>query len=383
VRGATVIGLSMILLSACGSTTAARLTPSRTPSPTATPTASPTPTPTPTPTALPPPPNLPRAAGIGVPAGFAAFQYARGLYLPTAMAFGPDGRLYVTGASGTVSVVSAPGGGAQTLASGLPAALGLVWRGTDLYLSVRGSVRDYRLSGGGLARGPVVAAGIPNGRHQNDNIVLLPSGDFLLGNGSTCDLCNEADARSAAVLRFRADWSYAGVVVRGARNPYGLALRASDGQAYVTINGQDFLGNQPADHMLRVVAGENAGWPRCWPSYPDGGLHGSCAGVAPPIAVFAPHSSADGIVFYEGSDFGAGFMDNAFVTEWGNNAGSAGIGRRVMRVQLTGPVGAEHGVTSTFATGFSHPLAITVAPDGGLLVGDYGTGRIIEIFRIA
>jgi len=228
-----------------------------------------------------------------------------------------------------------------------------------------------------------VAAGIPNGRHQNDNIVLLPSGDFLLGNGSTCDLCNEADARSAAVLRFRADWSYAGVVVRGARNPYGLALRASDGQAYVTINGQDFLGNQPADHMLRVVAGENAGWPRCWPSYPDGGLHGSCAGVAPPIAVFAPHSSADGIVFYEGSDFGAGFIDNAFVTEWGNNAGSAGIGRRVMRVQLTGPVGAEHGVTNTFATGFSHPLAITVAPDGGLLVGDYGSGRIIEIFRIA
>jgi hypothetical protein len=34
-----------------------------------------------------------------------------------------------------------------------------------------------------------------------------------------------------------------------------------------------------------------------------------------------------------------------------------------------------------FATGFSHPLAITVGPDGGLLVGDYGTGQIIEIFR--
>lgn len=316
-----------------------------------------------------------------MPAGFAAYLYARGLYLPTAMAFGPDGRLYVTGAGGTVSVVSGPGAVAQTLVSGLPTALGLVWRGTDLYVSVRGSVRDYRLSGGSLVRGPVVVSGLPNNRHQNDNIVLLRSGDFLLGNGSTCDVCNEADARSAAVLRFHADWSYAGVVVRGARNPYGLAVRASDGQAYVTINGQDNLGNQPGDHLLRVVDGENAGWPRCWPSFPDGGLHGSCAGISPPIAVFAPHSSADGIVFYEGSDFGSGYMDNAFVTEWGNNAGSAGVGRRVMRVQLTGAVGAEHGVTSTFATGFSHPLPITMAPDGGLLVGDYGTGQIIEIFR--
>ena len=37
--------------------------------------------------------------------------------------------------------------------------------------------------------------------------------------------------------------------------------------------------------------------------------------------------------------------------------------------------------TSDFATGFAHPLAITEAPDGGVRVGDYGTGQITEIFR--
>ncbi|TMF44812.1 MAG: hypothetical protein E6I24_10385 [Chloroflexi bacterium] len=182
------------------------------------------------------------------------------------------------------------------------------------------------------------------------------------------------------MLRFRGDWSYAGVVVRGARNPYGLALRPSTGDAYVTINGQDNLGSQPADHLLRVADGEDAGWPRCWPAYPDGSLHGNCGGVARPIAVFTPHTSADGIVFYDGQEFGADYADNAFVTEWGANAGGP-AGRRLLRVVLSGSGGTEHGQVSDFATGFSHPLGIAVASDGGLLIGDYGTGQITEIFR--
>jgi glucose/arabinose dehydrogenase len=241
-------------------------------------------------------------------------------------------------------------------------------------------VRAYQLSNGGLTGGRVVVAGLPTGRHQNDAILPMPNGDVLLGVGSTCDVCNEPNPRSATVLRFHADWTFAGIAVRGTRNPFGLALRASTGDAYVLINGQDNLGAQPADHMLRVVDGEDAGWPRCWPAFPDGSLHGNCGGVAAPVAVFTPHSSADGIVVYDGVEFGADYADNAFVTEWGANAGGP-LGRRVLRVVLSGTGASERGQVSDFATGFSHPLAITVAPDGGLLVGDYGTGQIVEIFR--
>jgi glucose/arabinose dehydrogenase len=295
------------------------------------------------------------------------------------MAFGPDGRLYVTGAGGTISVVPAPGAAVSRLVSGLPAALGLVWRDQDLFVSVRGSIRAYHLQDGGLTGGAWVVGNLPNGRHQNDNLVRLPNGDFLVGIGSTCDVCTEADPRSASVVRFHADWSFAGVVVRGARNPYGLALRPATGTVYVTVNGQDNIpGNQPADHLLQVVDGEDAGWPRCWPSFPDGGLHGSCAGVAPPLAVFAPHSSADGIVFYDGGALAAEYQDNAFVTEWGANAGGS-VGRRVMRVVFTGSPAPEHGVAGDFATGFVHPLPITIAQNGDLLVGDFGNGTLVEI----
>lgn len=371
--------LVALVLVGCGQPTA-QASPTAPPHHTPTPTPKPSPTPIPTPTPLPPPPNLPRAGGIGVTIGFSAFVYARGLGTTTAMAFGPDGRLYVLSSGGSLAVVPSPGAAPQTLLSGLPIALGLAWRGNDLFLSVRGSVRAYHLSNGALSGGGSVVRGLPVNRHQNDWILPMPNGDFLLGVGSTCDVCTEADSRSASVLRFHSDWSYAGVVVRGARNPYGLALRPSTGDAYVTINGQDNLGSQPADHLLRVADGEDAGWPRCWPAYPDGSLHGNCAGVAPPIAVFTPHTSADGIVIYDGAEFGPDYLENAFVTEWGTNLGGPS-GRRVVRVMLSGSGASEHGQVSDFATGFSHPLAITEAPDGGLLVGDYGTGQITEIFR--
>jgi glucose/arabinose dehydrogenase len=374
VKRSTVAALIALLLVGCGQATA-RATPTASPRHTPTPSATPVPTPTP----LPPPPNL-APAGITAPAGFSAYVYARGLGTTTAMAFGPDGRLYLVTQGGSLEVVPAPGAAPQTLVSGLPIALGLAWRGNDLFLSVRGSIRHYALNGSSLSGGGSVVSGLPVNRHQNDWILPMPNGDFLLGVGSTCDVCNEADSRSASVLRFHSDWSYSGVVVRGSRNPFGLALRASTGDAYVTINGQDNLGAQPADHLLRVTDGEDAGWPRCWPAYPDGSLHGNCAGVAPPIAVFAPHSSADGIVFYDGAEFGGDYTENAFVTEWGANVGGP-TGRRVMRVVLSGSGASEHGQVSDFATGFSHPLAITEASDGGLLVGDYGTGQITEIFR--
>jgi hypothetical protein len=122
-------------------------------------TRTPSPTPTPTPTPAPSPPNLPAAGGIGVPGGFAAYVYARGLGTTTAMAFGPDGRLYVVNSGGAVLVVPSPGASPHLLVSGLPiAALGLAWRDNRLFVSVRGSVRDYQLNNGTLSGGGAVAS---------------------------------------------------------------------------------------------------------------------------------------------------------------------------------------------------------------------------------
>ena len=297
------------------------------------------------------------AGAIHVPAGYRATTYATGLEHPTAMSFGPDGRLYV--AEDTGAVVSLTRGGRPHLFKrGLTVPLGLLWRGATLYVAESGKVEAF-----GLHRGHrVVLSGLPFKRHQQDSIVAGPDGRLYLGSGSTCDACPESDPRSAAILSFRPNGSDVRVVARGLRNPYGLVFAGRT--LYATVNGRDDLGDgEPAEMVVRVQTGADYGWPSCWPSYALRKLIGACRGVSPPVAYLEPHSSADGIVSWRG---------DLFVAEWGEYL-SARHGRRVVRIR--------RGKVTTFASGFSHPLALAVDPSGDLLVADWGRGVIYDVAR--
>src|SRR5437660_2633362 len=62
---------------------------------------------------------------LQLPSGFHASVYASGLSSPTAIAIGPDGRLYVAQENGNVLAVGAKG--TTVIASGFGTALGLAW----------------------------------------------------------------------------------------------------------------------------------------------------------------------------------------------------------------------------------------------------------------
>lgn len=296
------------------------------------------------------------ALALHVPHGYVATAYASGLDHPTAMSFGPDGRLYVSEDGGTVVSVRRGDRHPRTFRSGLTVPLGLLWRGRTLYVSESGKVEAF-----GLLRGRrVVVSGLPYKRHQQDSLVAGPDGRLYLGSGSTCDVCVERDRRSAAILSFRPDGSGLHVVASGVRNPYGLVF--VHGALYATVNGRDDLGDaEPAEMVVHVRQGADFGWPACWPSYALRTLVGACSGVSRPVAYLEPHSSADGIASWHG---------DLFVAEWGEYL-SRKHGRRVVRIR--------RGKVTTFATGFAHPLALTVAPSGDLLVADWGRGVIYAV----
>lgn len=296
------------------------------------------------------------AASIHVPAGYTVTTYATGLTHPTAMSFGPDGRLYVSEDTGQIVSITRGSRHPRTFATKLVVPLGLVWRGRTLYVSESGKVEALRA---GHPRRTVVS-GLPYGEHQQDAIVAGPDGRLYLGSGSTCDACVERDRRSAAILSFRPDGSSLRVVASGMRNPYGLVFAGTT--LYATVNGQDKLGDgEPADMVVHVTHGANFGWPTCWPSYALRKLIGACNGVTAPIAYLEPHSSADGIAFWRG---------DLFVAEWGEYLHHT-HGRYVVRI--------SGGRVTKFATGFDHPLAVTVDPSGDLLVADWGRGTIYAI----
>ncbi|MEK6275199.1 MAG: PQQ-dependent sugar dehydrogenase [Actinomycetota bacterium] len=319
---------------------------------------------------------IPAGAGaptvkIAVPASFQVTTFAAGLEHPTAMAWGPDDRLYVTEDTGLVVVARRGSRKPLVVARRLLTPLGLAWRDKTFFVSEQGRLTRFRLEGTALTGRHSVVRGLPFGLHQQDNVVLGPDGRLYLGNGSTCDACRERNRRSATVLSLRPDGSDLRVVARGLRNAFGLAFQPGTGRLYASVNGQDELGTrsrpEPAEMVVAVREGGFYGWPRCWPSFQKRRLAGRCRGVTPPAAYLEPHSSADGLAFWRG---------DLFVALWGEYL-SKRHGRKVVRVKL-GSDGRATRVTA-FASGFSHPLALALDRDGALLVADWGRGVIYRI----
>ncbi|MGI8825733.1 MAG: PQQ-dependent sugar dehydrogenase [Chloroflexota bacterium] len=313
--------------------------------------------------------TLALGAGVIVPPGFRVDLYAGGLTSPTAMSFGPDKRLYVSQADGHILAIG--NHRIVRVASGFATPLGLTWYGRRLFVSSTGTVSTLTPSRGfsRFARRDIIT-GLPTGRHQNDGLVFH-GGWIYLGVGSTCDACRERNPRSATIMRFRPDGTRGQIYAHGLRNPYGLAIQPGTGRLYATDNGRDDHDDQVPDELNRIVPGGRYAFPSCWG---NGGGTG-CRGTIAPVALFEPHSSADGLCFYSGRTFPARYRGDAFVAEWGATVGAAATGHRVKDVHFS----SNRVTTSDFATGLQHPLAVVNARDGSLLIADYGTGIIWHV----
>ena len=307
-----------------------------------------------------------------VPSGFQATVYASGLHQPTALAFGPHGFLYATEEAGRVVSFSQGAKAPRVFAKGFrESTLGLLWYAGALYVSDKGRVsRETDTNGDRRADSDrVIVDHLPNGLHQQDAIVQL-HGRLYLGSGSTCNACPQKSRQSAAVLSFRPDGSDLRVFASGLRNPYGLAVDGR-GRLWATDNGRDEKALGAPDELDLLQAGHRYGFPTCY-----GVRRGTgCAGTDAPVAQFAAHTSADGIAFAP-QRFGPQMGGDAFVALWGTYFGNS-VGRYVARVHLHD---GSHRV-ERFATGFAHPLAVTFAKDGALLVADWGTGVVWRIAR--
>lgn len=309
--------------------------------------------------------------GLQVPAGFYAGVFAGGLSAPTALALGPDGRVYVAEGGGQILAIGPAG--TATIASGFATPLGLAWHGKTLYVSSTGQISKlFPTKGYRSFWRKTIVTGLPTGRHQNDGIAFHGKWMYV-GVGSTCNACSESDRRSATIMRFHLDGSHAQIFAHGLRNPYGLAFRPGTANLYATDNGRDDFGNSVPDELNLIVSGGNYGWPDCW----GNGGGSNCGGTRAPVALLAPHSSADGIAFYTGKTYPRSYRGDAFVAEWGDDVTSLGTGHIVVRIHFNG----SRATTSTFASGFSHPLAVAVGKGGALLVADNGTGIIWRIQR--
>jgi glucose/arabinose dehydrogenase len=315
-------------------------------------------------------------AGIKGPSGLEATVYASGLRNVSAFALDARGRLWATTSAASdhsadgVYLIPRAGGAPIKVIGGLEGPLGLVWHGGSLYVASLGRVDAFSgLAGSHFARRKAVLVQ-PSGHGWNNAIVALPDGRFAMGISSACDHCASRTRWSATIVSFRPDGSGVRLYAAGIRAPFGLAYDAATGALLTSMNQRDDLGaGTPGDWLALVRVGQNWRFPACFGQGGD-----ACRGVPKPLAVLDKHAAAGGVAIVSGQ-LGAGVGHVALVTEW-----ERGVVKRVtLRGSGSGYASARAG---TLLTGFKNPLPVTLAADGALLVGDWGSGRIYRIARV-
>ena len=245
---------------------------------------------------------------------------ASGLVAPWALAFAPDGRIFLTERPGRVRMLSPDGVLAPEPVAEIPGVAaegegGLLGLALDpafattrrLYLyhtyrqggSLRNRVVRYTERDGRLAERTVILDGIPGAStHNGGRLAFGPDGMLYVttGDGAQRPLAQDLGSLAGKILRINPDGSiprdnpFAGspVYSYGHRNPQGLAWHPQTGQLYATEHGAS--GN---DELNLIEAGGNYGWPNV-----EGRDHGT---YRAPLAVYSPAIAPSGATWYTGT----------------------------------------------------------------------------------
>ena len=338
-----------------------------------------------TPTLIPTiPPSTVELEGTEIPEGFSLIKFAE-IPNPTAFAFDPQERLYVTSLDGRVYLLHDENQDGRSdwqmvfsETYNRPLGVAVHEPTGDVYVSQwRTITRLTDRDGDNKAEdaGDLVRE-LPEGLHQNDSLEFGPDGFLYIGIGSTCDACSDPDARSATIMRFNVTTGEGEIIARGLRNPYDVAFHPETGELFATDNGRDDLGlNAPFEELNHIMQGGDYGWPDCWNEQDVPG----CEDTIPAVAFFEAGSSANGVDFYNGERFPAEYRGNAFVSIFGSSRKATQTG--IQRVILTPNDNAYAGQADwfiKFPQGVK-PLPVSSGPDEALYVGDFAGGVIYRI----
>jgi glucose/arabinose dehydrogenase len=311
-------------------------------------------------------------AGISGPSGLEASVYARGLQHVSALAEDTEGRIWVATAVGAtndddvVSVIPAAGAAPITVIDDVDTPLGLVWFDGALYVARRGGVERYSgFDGAAFAEHYAVLA-LPDGVGEVNGLALSADGRFVVGVSAPCDSCTPTSPWSASVVTFLPDGRDARVYASGVRAAVGFAYFPGTNDLFASLNQRDDLGTRtPGDWLALLADGQDWGFPKCY-----GQRSRACDGVPEPVAVLDEHAAVSGVAIVTGQ-LGTRIGTGAAVAEWMKGT--------VKFVSLAKNGDGYRGTTRTKLSGFSHPMPVLVTRDGALLIGDWGTGRIVRV----
>jgi glucose/arabinose dehydrogenase len=334
---------------------------------------------------------VPRPAGVlpQVPKGFAVEPFATGLSNPRWMAVAPNGDVYLAEPdAGKITLLrGSEKATATTFATGFNKPHGLAFHNGMLYVGDIDAV--WKISTDAVAPKTIrqrvtTQHDLGIGGHFTRDIAFAPDGTLYLAIGSNENIADDDPAFRAAVNIVNPDGTLSQFAT-GIRNPVGIAFDPATGQAWVSVNERDGLGDGLVpDYLTHIEKGAFYGWPYAYiGNHPDP-VYGKkrpdmVAKTTTPDLLFQSHSAPTGLVFYEGNQFPADYKGDAFVSLHGSWNSSKPTGYKVVRVHFAN--GKPAGGYDNFVTGFhvgdtspaqvwGRPAGLAVAKDGSLLIAD-------------
>ena len=311
---------------------------------------------------------------------------ASGLEVPWALAFAPDGRVFVTERVGRIRVIED-----GVLRGDAWASLPVASRGeaglmgiavapdfaTSRHVFVVATFDDAGVlvnrvmrftDDGGRGVDPIgVLDGIPAAKdHAGDAIAFGPDGMLYVATGDARDPDSAQDERSLGgkILRMRPDGSVPDdnptrgslIYARGVRNTQGLAWDPATRQAFATDHGPSGFPNEyfrrDGDELNVISPGANLGWPTV------AALTSSSRYTSPLVEWSGPGIAPAGIAMYSGPH--APWAGSLFV--------AALKGEQLRRVVVQRDAGSFSwralGDEPLFVRAFGRLRAVAMGPDG-------------------
>ena len=134
--------------------------------------------------------------------GYEVERVATGLGGPTCLVWANETHLLICDRDGGgITELNVETDARRVLLDGLDRPHGLVLLNNTAVVSEAGKLTSYTVDMNGMfIEGRVLVDGIPVGNHQTNTVDVMPNGTLLWHSGSTCNVCNEADERNAALL---------------------------------------------------------------------------------------------------------------------------------------------------------------------------------------
>jgi len=221
-----------------------------------------------------------------------------------------------------------------------------------------------------------IIEGVATGNHQQNAIIQGPNNTLFWHSGSTCNVCDEDDERSATLIEINPQNGNYSIIATGVRNSFDGTWVPNVGYIF-TDNGHDWSGETyPPEEINLLEIGGFYGWPNVTEENPIP------IGSIPPIGNYTPHSSVNGIDVRPTNSSLPGGNITLYATVFGSWNTVIPVGKEIIRIDLiedpSHPQGWGVEITVVIKD-LATPLPLKFHPNGDLYFAEYAHGTLYKL----